>query len=414
MARLRAFTARVPTTQPVLHLPLAQCAGGLEICKNAKSGIDSCAVTDNCATAIRVDAKLEARGVATRVTTRVLDASEYPLWNAVVAASPDGSVYSLPAYLDALCAATDGSFRILVAERDGRIVGGIGLFERNLRSGMLVSPRRLLYYNGFVLVPHQSKYPSQHTSWHLQTITALEHALSRLGHGRMRIKSRSTFKDVRVFRAAGWRAEPEYSYVVDISDLPAAWDRVDKNLRRLIGRCREQGVVLTCDDDFDSFFRMHNQTHERKGAPLYLPREAYRIFIDRLRAEALARLYHARLPDGRAIASQLVLSGPHPVTHTVCAGADAEFLNLGASTFLRWQVFEELSRAGYSANDLTDAELNPVTHFKSQLGGDLCLCLEVSRPDSARWRVDEFVATAPGRVKRAALRALRRGTRKDS
>lgn len=335
--------------------------------------------------------------MSSEVTTRFLAEKDHALWTAAVATSPDGSVYSLPAYLDALCAAAGGRFRILVAERGDHIVGGIGLYERTARSGSYVSPRRLLYYNGFVLVPHETKYPAQRTSWLLQTLGALETALAQLGHGCLRIKSRATVTDVRAFLARGWTAQPIYSYVVDISDPAVAWERVDKNLRRLIGRCREQGLTISRDDDFESFYRQHEQTHERKGAPLYLERAAFAGFIERLRDEGLGRLYHARLPDGRSIASQLVLLGPHPVTHTACAGADAAFLNLGASAFLRWQVFAELAQAGYRANDLTDAELCPVTHFKSQLGGDLSLCLEISRPDALRWRIGELAATLRAR-----------------
>jgi hypothetical protein len=66
----------------------------------------------------------------------------------------------------------------------------------------------------------------------------------------------------------------------------------------------------------------------------------------------------------------------------VCAAADAKHLNLGASSFLRWKVFEDLAGQGYEGNDLTDAALNPVTHFKSQLGADLEMCLTFKTPDS--------------------------------
>ncbi|MGN6653792.1 MAG: hypothetical protein ACTHJ9_00450, partial [Rhodanobacter sp.] len=73
--------------------------------------------------------------MATLPTTRVLDPADYPRWSAAVAASPDGSVYSLPDYLDALCSATGGRFRVLAAERDDHIVGGIALFECSGRGG---------------------------------------------------------------------------------------------------------------------------------------------------------------------------------------------------------------------------------------------------------------------------------------
>ena len=341
-------------------------------------------------------------------TTRLLPPEDYPHWAAAVAASPDGSVYSLPDYLDSLCIATGGSFRVLVAEHDGRIAGGVALFERDSRWGTFVSPRRLLYYNGLVLVPHTSSSPGRVASWRLRTLDALERALAQLPHGRLRFKNRSTCTDLRTFQSRGWSVQPTYTYVVHIDDLPTAWARVDKNQRRLIARCTEQGLRLSNDDDFDAFHRLHLQTHERKGAPLYLPQENFLRFVETLRARNLCRLYHARLPNGRVAATQLVLTGPHPVSHTVCAGADAELLSLGAASFLRWRVLEDLAAAGYRANDLTDAELNSVTTFKSQLGGELSLCLEVSRPDHWRFRLGQLAASLPHRARHGVRRALQR------
>lgn len=339
------------------------------------------------------------------VTTRILEQEEYPRWATLVAESPDGSAYSLPGYLEVLAAATGGRFWILAAERNDALVGGVALFEQPGRAGTMIAPRLLLYYNGIVLAPHESKYPSHRTAWHLQTLDALEHALSRLPHARLRLKSRSGFHDARVFRERGWSVQPTYSYVVDIRDLEAAWDRVDKNQRRLIGRCQAQGLQLTMDADFAAFHRLHVQTHERKGAPLYLPRDCFGDYFAALQIRGLCHLYHARLPDGRAIASQLVLTGPHRVVHTVCAAADAEFLSLGASAFLRWKAFEHLAADGHTHNDLTDAALNPVTRFKSQLGGELAMSLEVWRPDRHALRLHDHVMKTAAAAKRR-LRGL--------
>ncbi len=316
---------------------------------------------------------------------RFLPESEYPRWGALVASSPDGSIYSSPEYLDVLCSVTNARFRILVAERGGAMVGGIGLYERDSTWGSFVSPRYLLYYNGIVLRPHSSKYPSEQTSRYIEALGALEEALSRSGHGRVMLRNRSSIHDLRPFLSRGWESWPSYTYVVPLSDVGEQWGRVEQNLRRLIQRCRREGMRLSCDDDFESFYRMHEQTRERKRTSLYLPRPLFLKYFQRLRALDLCRLYHARLPDGRSAAAQLVLLGAHPVTHTVCAGTDPEFLRTGVSAFLRWEVFAQLSGLGYKGNDLTDADLNPVTHFKSQLGGNLELCLNLRRPESARF-----------------------------
>lgn len=340
------------------------------------------------------------------LATRFLSESEYSSWNNLVANSPQGSIYSTPEYLDVLSGEAGAGFKILVAERGGEIVGGIGLLERSNFWGRYVSGRLLLYYNGFVLKVHQSKYPSERTAKQLETLVALEDGIAKAGYDRVQIKGRGGFDDVRVFLERGWRVTPSYTYVVPLSDLTDSWSRVEQNLRRLVTRCSREGMYLTQDDDFDSFYRLHLQTHMRKGAAIYLPEAAFRRYFQRLRSQDLCRLFQARTPDGRSVAIQLVLLGKHPVCHTVSAATDAEFLRSGATPFLRWKVFEELARMGYKGNDLTDAALNPVTHFKSQLGGDLQMNLVLDHPDRGRFRLQGAVYKAGSAVK-AGVRSLR-------
>ena len=71
------------------------------------------------------------------------------------------------------------------------------------------------------------------------------------------------------------------------------------------------------------------------------------------------------------------------------AAADPAHHKLGANAFLRWKTFEALAALGYKANDLTDASLNPVTHFKSQLGGELELAWVLQAPQSAMFRLGD-------------------------
>ncbi len=341
------------------------------------------------------------------VTSRTLGESDYDAWNELVAKAPEGSIYSTPEYLAALCEATGGRFRIVAAQKGDELVGGVALYEEPGRWGTIVSPRLLLYYNGPVLRAYETKYPSQRTARHLETLKVLADALGAEPYARLRLKPRAALADLRVFQDRGWRVWPAYTYVVSLEDLKGQRERVDQNLRRLIDRCTRQGICFTDDDDFESFFAMHLQLHERKGAPLYLPKAAFERWFRRLKAAGLARLFQARLPEGRSIAAQITLLGSHPVAHTVSAGADCEFLNLGASAFLRWRSFDALAALGYRGNDLTDAALNPVTHFKSQLGGELQAALVAQRPDAPKLRAAESVERTLRRARSLAGRAVR-------
>lgn len=339
--------------------------------------------------------------------TEVLTESDYPDWNRLVASSASGSAYALPAYLDALCTAGGGRFRIIGVRQGDQLLGGVGLHERDGAFGRYVSPRLLLYYNGPVLREHESSYPSERTARDLKVLTALEHWMAKEGFGSVALKSRAPLTDVRPFLTRGWTARHGYTYVVSITDLALTRARIEQNLRRLIDRCGRAEIALSEDDDFDSFFRLHSLTMERVNARVYLPAPAFRRYHDTLARQGLLKLFHVRLPTGEAIASQLVLLG-HAVTHTLCAGADPQHLKTGVTPYLRWKVFERLAALGHSANDLTDASLNPVTHFKSQLGGTLEALVELRSPESTRFRIGNGMWRAAERSRAAAGAIVRR------
>lgn len=344
--------------------------------------------------------------MAAALTVGVLPEGEYGRWEKFVAASPSGSVYNLPAYLDALCSAAGGRFRLLAARQGEEIAGGVALYERTSRLGRYVAPRLLLYYNGIVVRRYETQYPSEATGRTLKVLGALEEALRRGGYASANLRSRNLL-DVRPFLSGGWTATPSYSYVVDLTDLAAAWNRMEQNLRRLIERGESQGLTFSEEQDFAAFFTLHQTTLERHGTGVYLPRAAFERYVTILRERNLGRLYLVRAPDGRAVAAQWCLLGPHPVSHTVSAGADPEFNKAGASALLRWRAFQALAALGYRGNDLTDASLNPVTHFKSQLGGSLELTLVLQSRVAAPFRMGAALTEA-GWAMRARLGSLAR------
>jgi hypothetical protein len=342
------------------------------------------------------------------VDLRKLAPSDYELWHKLLAESPQGSVYAFPAYLEALSRATGGSFSLLGVFRGDELIGGLPVYEESLGGRRTVANRLLLYYSGIVLKPHSTRYPSKATSKYLDVLDALASRLVEARYARV-ILNHQGMIDARPFMIRGWTARPGYTYVVPITDIKMAWGRIDQNLRRLIDRCDANGVTLSDDDDFASFYPLHLQVHDRKGAPVYLPRDAFDVFFKELRSKGLCRLYLARLADGKAVAGQLVLLGPAGRSYTVCAGADAEHLNIGTTPWLRWHAFVALSKDGYITNDLTDAALNEVTRFKAQLGGDLITNMVIQQPDApalrrqvqlqkARYQVRNIIAAGARKV----------------
>lgn len=341
--------------------------------------------------------------MSSKIEVRLLENSDYDLWERLVAESPDGSPYASPRYLDALCTAAGGEFRILVAYKGDELVGGVPLYETAHRRLRTAGPRLLLYYLGPVLRRFESRYPSAHTARAVSSLNALCESIENIGFDRVTLKGRHTIDDVRAFASRGWSVWPSYSYVVPLDNMDEQRGRVEQNIRRLIERGSDSGLEITEDDDMASFLNQHDRTMALHGESPYLGSAAFRRWFEILSGDNLARLFHARLPGGESIASQIVLASAHPVSHTVCAAGNPAHRASGAAAFLRWGVFEKLSALGFKGNDLTDAALNPVTHFKSQLGGELVANFVLESPPTVRWTALHQVSS----VYRGARRALR-------
>jgi hypothetical protein len=336
---------------------------------------------------------------------RPLTESDYDGWLRLVSTAPSGSVYATPDYLSILCQVTGARFRIIGVFKGTELLGGMPLYETASRVGTVAANRLLLYYHSPVIREYATTYPSERTSRQLSIIQSLVNYLTEQPLAHLLLHMRHPISDVRPFLQSGWSVRPNFSYVVSIADLNAAWGKIEQNLRRLVDRADSNGIVMTEDDDFDSFYRLHLDTHKRKGAPLYLPPKPFEHYYRLLREKKLGQLFHARSADGNVIASQLVLLGPNPVCHIVCAAADAESLSLGSTPFLRWKAFQVLAKMGYKGVDLTDAALNDVTRFKSQLGGDLVTNWVVVRPETAKYRMYTRAVAAINKARRMVRRS---------
>jgi hypothetical protein len=323
---------------------------------------------------------------------------EYPEWNKFVETSPSGSVYHLSSYISVLAQVTGCRFRIVGVRLNDTIIAGAALFEIPLLIGCYASSRSLLYYHGIVL--GSGAFHKNSTEVRVNVLESLEKALHTMGYAAVSMNHRHPIYDLRFFDREGWNLQVGYTYEVQISDVDALWRNIDQNQRRLIRRAEKKSYTLSEDDDFDSFFKQHQAIHERKGASLYLKKRQFEKYFHLLKKEGLCRLYHARTRENESAASQLVLLSGHPVTHTVGAGSRKQFLSDGATSFLRWRVFDALSKEGYDANDLTDASVSSVARFKRDMGGELKMCIRASKRFSKTWWPNHFVSRALNKVKK--------------
>ncbi|BAQ65679.1 GNAT family N-acetyltransferase [Geminocystis sp. NIES-3709] len=316
------------------------------------------------------------------LTTRFLSENEYKKWAKFVLESPTGSIYSLPEYLEILCQITGDSFRILGVFQGIELVGGIALYETWSAFSLVAvaSPRSLLSFHSPVLKHYSSNYPSKIRARYVAILESLINKLLELPYVYLNLSISHLINDMRPFLKVGWQVYPHYTYIINLKDTNKVWLNIEQNLRRLVDRAVKNGLNFSDDDDFDSFYKLHSETYQRKGLQLYLSENQYRKYYELLREKNLCRLHQVRLNNGQSIGAFLILNDNKSRSYTIFAGSDHNYLNLGSATFLRWKSFEHLGKLGYETNDLMGSSLNKVGHFKNQLGGELVTNWIVIKP----------------------------------
>lgn len=324
---------------------------------------------------------------------KYLTVDEYDQWDQFVDRSPEGGIYSTSYYLQALCAAAGTQFSILTLWKGTEIVAGIGLHYQESCFGRIVKPRGLLYYNGFVLRPCKTRYPSKATSQRMHLMEPLLYELESDLYAEVTLSHRSPLTDMRLFCWHTWLVYPQYTYIVPIEDMDALWQRTDQNLRRLVNRCNKQGLRYGMVDDFKSFYRLHKETYARRNLEPYFSFERFSNLYQTLLQHNCVQMYAVWMPDGEIAAMQIVLSSGHNVSHTWSAATDSRFLRAGASALLRWKVFEDQQARGFTHNDLTDAMQPDVARFKGQLGADLVPFYVATRTNSTLMRLSNKISS---------------------
>jgi hypothetical protein len=313
---------------------------------------------------------------------RPIKTSEYDTWREVLASSQDGSPYQLPEYLEFLANATGSETRLIgIFEGDDPVlVGGVGLLCARSALTRYSSSGLLLYYNGPFITKHAGMSDSRDERRRLRLLDALGKFLMKEDLDFVRFKVRFAGADYRPLLSLGWKATPVYTYLMRTDNLVEQWNDIDRNLKRLIRRGESDGLLFNDAGNFDDFYDMHVETHDRKQSPIYMERAIFGEFIANLVGSGIARLFEVRTPDGAVAASQLVLFSKHPVAHSLAASSRAEYQRTGCNPFLRWKICEWLNVKGYQGMDLTDAHILSVARFKSEMGAKLTLAMEYQSP----------------------------------
>ena len=88
-------------------------------------------------------------------------------------------------------------------------------------------------------------------------------------------------KDVRQFTWADWEARVRYTYQMDLSDLEALWERVERRTRTVIRKAEKNGFQVHATDDVELFRHQYELIYARQNTQLPVDGVRVQAFVER-------------------------------------------------------------------------------------------------------------------------------------
>jgi hypothetical protein len=281
------------------------------------------------------------------MTLKLVECAEKERWDRFTTESPQGSVFCLTPFLDALCA----DYRLLLVQDSGAPQAGLVVIVHDGQPFPGQYP--LTIYQG-VLLSHDLCYLPIDSRTQ-KTFEVLDFLLAALEErfDRLCLCLHHRFEDLRSFtqfhvdnqNRERFRIELQYSALLDLEQV-ADFDNYLRSIRHLrlreYRRCQASGFSIQPSRDLEMLERLHGLTFARQGIERE-PQEA-RLLRSICRA-ALEKKFGDLLicvaPDGAVASATLFLFDRHCAYYLVGAN-DPRYRKTGSATTL---MLENIRRA---------------------------------------------------------------------
>ncbi|MHB1097273.1 MAG: GNAT family N-acetyltransferase [Gemmatimonadaceae bacterium] len=319
-------------------------------------------------------------------------------WDALVRASPQSNPYSTSAWVHGVEEATGIRSHLWVAIKGEDWLGGVVVpYRRRFgRDAGVMTPITAYTCPVFAATLFKASLPNRAVANVIEVAKPLATIVAQ-NYSSVRHVTLPGLCDVRPWQWAGWRAEPSYTFCVDLSQELA----ISHSVRKHVNKCERSGAQVSETWDMDAFWAMQESTIGRQGVRLGVSRREAIVLATRLYGAGLAFMVTANDAEGKPLASRILLGVRGTSTlFDWLAGSDAERLSLGASPWLMTRVAALAARRGYRYWDLCGAQIESIARFKSEIGGELTHGFRLNAPATAVERIYALTRQAGSAARR--------------
>jgi len=274
--------------------------------------------------------------------TRILEDSEYPLWDDLVDSSPQGTIFHTSDWLGICRDIFEKEPIIFGCFSDDELIGGCSLFVHKFKGILKVasSTCEMTPYGGFVLRSSKSTKIRKIEQNYFLCINNLIKLIKYEKYSAINIIESPDLLDVRPFTGNKWRSRVLYTYYLDLNN-----DALDNSLggiKREVKCAEKLGITLENIRNAKIHNALFEKIFERQNIQPPANITFFKKVIELLNRKKIGDMWIAKNQSDEIVASRIWL-WDNKRAYAWSAASDPNFRSSGANVFLFYNILQELS-----------------------------------------------------------------------
>ena len=293
-------------------------------------------------------------------TLRCLKEEELSLWDALVKASPQGSVYCYSWWLNAV----GGDVRVLGYFKKDRLIAGIPLYFKKKMGITICTMPKLTQTWGVVIEPLSGKRVKAGS----KEMSILRNFADALASHKVFIQNFSpNLQNWLPFYWCGFKQTTVFTYVIDVlADLKEIWKGFRENIRTDIRKAQKQNVTVDQCSFEDAFYVFEKTWQRQEGSkPPYTKEYLLRVY-SAAKHNKSGECFAARGSDKHVHAAAFLIWDSKRAYYLV-GGGDPDLRNSGATSLLIWHLIQFAAQRS-KIFDFEGSIIEPIERFFRAFG----------------------------------------------
>jgi hypothetical protein len=287
------------------------------------------------------------------------------LWNQFVEDSPQGTFFHTTDWIEILSSTFGRSYDIIFCLKNEQPVGGMIYFHHKKLIWKMITPTAFLPYCSPIFYKPLKEKPQKTIHNHLLIAERIENYL-RTQYDYWVLDVPYTSRDVRSYLWRGAVVEPQYTYVVSVTNKEAVFENFNQSVRKKLKQAQNENAVVRESSDPTLLAELVTKSYHRHGMKPLISKEQLSMLLNKVIHIEQAKLFYAEL-NRKIIAGRLVIIDGAFGYDLLAGGEDHPGYG---STFLTAYILEKYAGV-IEKFDFLGANHPQIEQFKRGFGGEL-------------------------------------------